>query len=79
MASLGSMTASAPATESIGGNSPPEVAGANKFSNLKGLFKQQYSTCKYCGKQFTPKIPGSNRSNKQKEAIALSAAKGPKI
>ncbi len=81
MASLGSAISGAPAMESVGGNSPTEAVGANKFGNLKGLFKQQYSTCKHCGKQFMPKSPVGvkNVSDKQKEAAAINAAKGPKI
>jgi hypothetical protein len=61
------------------GSSPPEVGGANTFSSLKSLFKPQYATCKHCGKQFTPKSGINNSSDKQKQAIAIAASKGPKI
>lgn len=44
-------TSSAPET-----NSPSEDQGANTFGSLKGLFKQQYSKCKHCGKSFVPKV-----------------------
>ena len=66
---LGTMAGPAP-------TSPPEAQGANTFSNLKGLFKQKYATCKHCGKQFTPKAP---MGDKQKQAVAIQASKGPSI